>query len=252
LRKSIETILSTTIDAGVVANLLDTYELLLARNRAGDYQAALMQAGRFVEHTFRVIEFLRTGIVPASIKSISKTMREIEGDTSTNQSLRQLIPRAAYGMIYDVRSKRNAVHVNEIDPSAIDTSLAIAAAGWILAELMRLYHSGGDQEISSMMSALTRAKLPLVEVIENEVVVTSKVPVNIEMMLLLAHSAPRGLNRSELGRQAKCSPSSVTRSLQALEADRLVHKVRDNSFFLTAPGETVLAAWLQDQSGTRH
>lgn len=247
MRQIVEDSLGTEIDNSIVGDLLNSYECLISENRLGDCPAALMHAGRFVEHTFRAIEYVRTGKVVARINSVAATMRTIETATDLDDSLRILIPRAAYGMIYDVRSKRNAVHVNEIDPSPIDTTLAISAAGWILAELVRLYHSGSEREIARTMSALTQARLPLVEVISDDVLVSAKVPVNIELLLLLAHAAPKGLSRSDLGKFAKCSASSVTRSLQALESDRLIHKARDGVFYPTGPGETFLSSWLREQ-----
>jgi hypothetical protein len=247
VRQIVEASLSTAIDRSIVEDLLGSYERLIAENRLGDHAAALMQAGRFVEHTFRAIEYVRTGKAPALIKSVAAAMRTIEADTAIVDSLRILIPRVAYGMIYDIRSKRNAVHVNEIDPSPIDTALAASAAGWILAELLRLYHSGSEREIARTMSALTQARLPLVEVILDEALVSAKVPVNIELLLLLANAAPNGLTRSDLGKSAKCSASSVTRSLQALEADRLIHKARDGAFYPTGAGEIFLSSWLLEQ-----
>jgi len=245
MRDVIEDSLGTKIDPCVVADILDSYENLLVENRAADYASALMHAGRFVEHVLRAIEHVRTGAAPAAIKSVAATMRSIENDPTLSESLRLLIPRAAYGMIYDIRSKRNAVHVNEIDPSSIDTALAASAAGWILAELLRLYHSSSDRQIAQIIIALTRAQLPLVETIGDEVLVSTKVPVNIELLLLLAHAMPIGLSRGDLGKQAKCSASSVTRSIQALESDRLIHRDRNGTFHPTGQGEAFLLDWLQ-------
>ena len=50
-----------------------------------------------------------------------------------------MVPRIALAMIYDIRSKRGAVHVKEIDPRHIDVDLAVKAASWIMAELVRVY-----------------------------------------------------------------------------------------------------------------
>jgi hypothetical protein len=50
-------------------------------------------------------------------------------------------------MIYDVRSKRGAVHVKEIDPRYIDVELSAMAASWILAEFIRLYHSDDEASV---------------------------------------------------------------------------------------------------------
>lgn len=248
MRSAIEKSLATGLDPKIVEAILDSFENMISKNQTADYQYSLMQAGRFVEHVLRGIEFVRTGVVVTEIKSVAAEIRNIENDTGLNDSLRFLIPRALYGMIYDIRSKRNAVHVKEIDPSRIDTSLAISAASWVVAELLRLYHQGPEKDIVQLMGVLSRGRVPLVEVIADEALVTSKVPVNVELLLLLVHATPVGMSRTDLGRLAKCSASSVTRGLQSLTDDRYIHRVRDGQYFPTSTGEAYLADWIESKS----
>src|SRR2546421_4875890 len=108
--------LSRSIDPPVVAALLHSYEKVTARFRAGDLDALLSEAGKFVENTLRAVEHIRTGAAPAEIKAPSQTVKEIEKDQRLPEGLRILIPRIAHAMIYDIRSKRGAIHVKEIDP----------------------------------------------------------------------------------------------------------------------------------------
>jgi hypothetical protein len=130
--------LSGELDATIVAHVLDAYEELISKHRQGELEGALTKAGRFVEQTLRLIEGKRTGTVPSSIKSVSTTIRTLESDTCLPDSLRLLIPRVLYGMMYSPRSKRDAVHVNEVDPGGIDVAMAVSAASWVIAELLRL------------------------------------------------------------------------------------------------------------------
>ncbi len=210
----------------------------------GIFEAALTKAGRFVEQTFRFIEHIRTGTTPAEIKQIAATIRAIENDTTLPEPLRILIPRAAYGMIYDLRSKRNAVHVKETDPTAIDVALTVAAAGWITAELLRLYHRSDEKAVTDAMLALTRGSIPMVESINGEVFVGKAVPAKFEMLLLLAHAKPKGTSRTVLGNAAKCSQPSVSTALKALGSDRLVHLGADQCYYITSNGEQALSQWL--------
>lgn len=238
--------LASRIDATVVDNLLSVYEALVAKHRAGDAESALTRAGKFVEHTFRALEYLRTGVAPAEIKSPAATAKTIENDTNLPESVRLMIPRIALAMIYDIRSKRGAVHVKEIDPRYVDVSLAVAAASWIMAEFIRLYHVSAEQDVASTMALLTRANIPFVEAIGGEVIVSQVVPANIEMLLHLANYAPDGLTRTQLGQAAKCSASTVTRAIQKLADHRLIHKNAGGEFHITGPGEAYLARWLAE------
>src|SRR5438105_7461001 len=108
--------LSSHLDGATVVSLFETYEELIAKYRGGDLEGALTKAGRFVEHALRLIEGKRTGLVPAEIKSVAATIKVLENDTTLPEPWRLLIPRVLSGIIYNLRSKRDAVHVKEIDP----------------------------------------------------------------------------------------------------------------------------------------
>lgn len=244
MRDAIIADLSTKFPASLATELVEAYEQLVAKHRGGDLEAALTKAGRFVEHTFRLIEHIRTGTAPVEIKQVAVTMRAIENDMTLPDSLRILIPRAAYGMIYDLRSKRNAVHVKETDPTAIDVALTVAAAGWITAELLRLYHKSDEKAVADAMLALTRGTIPMVESINGETFVGRTVPAKFEMLLLLAHAKPKGMNRTVLGNSAKRSQPSVSTALKALATERMVHLGADKSYYITSNGEQTLGQWL--------
>jgi len=241
MRELITQNLSKTIDPKVVDDLLSSYERMVAKNKKGDIEGCLSIAGKFVENALRAIEFLRTGKTLSEIKSAITTVKEIEKDQKLPESIRLLIPRISIAMIYDVRSKRGAVHVKEIDPRSIDAALSVQAASWIVAEFLRLFHSDQEVAIAEAMSTLMRVNIPFIENLGGERVVTATVECGVELLLLLAESQPNGLDRAALGQSAKYSPSSITTSLQRLERKRLVHKTRDNKYHITGPGEQYLA-----------
>jgi hypothetical protein len=190
--------------------------------------------------------FSRTGTVPVEIKSPAQTAKVLENDTKPPEPLRILIPRIALAMVYDVRSKRGAVHVKEIDPRGIDVDLAAKAASWIIAELIRLYHRDDENAVHLEMIALTRATFPLLENINGEDFVSKKVPARVEIQLLLGRKGGEGATRSQLGRMAKCSPPRVTEAIKGLEKDRLVHQTERGVYHLTGTGEADLETWLAE------
>ena len=98
------------------------------------------------------------------------------------------------------------------------------------------------------MLALTRTSIPFIESLDGETFVGRQVKPATELLLLLAHASPNGMTRKVLGISAKCSPSAVTKGLQALEAERLVHKSASGSYFITSTGEAVLAEQLEGGS----
>jgi hypothetical protein len=246
VRNDVERNLASKIDSRVVTDILSAYEGLIQKHRALDAEAALTRAGKFVEHVFRALEFIRTGIAPAEIKSPAQTAKLLEGDTSLPESIRMLIPRIALAMVYDVRSKRGAVHVKEIDPRGIDVDLSAKAASWIVAELIRLYHIDDEDSVRLEMTALTRATFPLLESIDGEDFVSKKVPPRVEIQLLLGRKGGEGATRTRLGKMAKCDAPRVTEAIKSLLKDRLIHKTEKDIYYLTGTGEADLMKWLAE------
>lgn len=237
MRELIAKNLSTKIDAAVVASLLETYRKMVAERRKGGVEECLTQAGKFVEHTLRAVEHIRTGVVVPEIKYPAETIKSIEKDKTLPESLRILVPKVAHSMVYELRSKRGAVHVKEIDPREIDAALCVQAASWVIAELLRLYHADAEEAVAEAMAALMRVEMPLIETLGGEVVVTAKVPCAVELLLLVGRCAPIGIDRKALGESSKNLSSTVSKTLQRLDSDRLVHKAVDGRFHITGPGE---------------
>jgi hypothetical protein len=239
--------LSAAIEPRAATDLVESYEKLVSSFRRGDLDGCLTTAGLFVEHALRAVEFIRTGSAPPEIKSVAGIVKVIEGDATLSEPLRYLVPRVAQMAIYEVRSKRGAVHVKGVDPRHIDASLAVHAAAWVLAEFLRLYHSSDEQVVAEAMAALMRGHVPFVEAFGNERVVTRRVSCDVELLLLLAGTVGEGLDRTALGKASKYPPPRVSEAIRRLSDDRYVHQTRDGKYHITGPGEQFLAEQVASQ-----
>lgn len=232
--------LQKAVDPAVAKDMVAAHEKLLGEFRKGDAEAALNAAGKFVEHVLRAIEHVRTGAAPSEIRSVAGTIKAIEADGTLPESLRVLVPRIASAMLFNVRSKRGAAHVKEINPRHIDASLAAHAASWILAEFVRLYHVADETAVAEAMAALMQGNVPLIEKFEDEMVVTMPLHPETEVLLIVSASEPEGVDRKGLGLRVKQSAVAVTRAVQKLEARRHIHKTKTGVFRVTGPGEQSL------------
>jgi len=238
--------LSSAIDPGIVTDLLRSYDDLVTRYRKGDIDGCLSASGKFVENTLRAIEFIRTGKVFSEIKNASKTKSAIESDTSLPEPLRILVPRVSQAMIYDVRSKTGAVHVKGIDPRAIDASLAVHAASWVLAEFIRSYHVSDEADVEAVMGSLMRTYIPFIETFAGEDVVTRRVNCGLELLLLLANAGAEGMDRKQIGIASKFKSPTISNTLGKLADDRYIHRAANHRYFITGPGEQQASLQLAD------
>ena len=238
--------LSAHIPESIVNDLLQTHSEVTGSYRSGDLQNVLTKAGRFVEHTLRALEYLCSNKVVNRIKSVSEAINDLEQQTVLPESLRLIVPRVC-NAIYCVRSKRNAVHVNEIDPTQIDAAYVVATLNWVLAELVRIYHVSDEKLVKGTMDALSKSTLPLIEEIDGEHFVGKWVPAEVELLLLLTSAGSTGMTRRDLGKSAKCSPPSVTKGLKRLVQNRYVHLTNANLYVLTSHGQLYLAERLEHE-----
>lgn len=241
--------LKSAIAPQVADDLVRDYERLVAEYRKGDSEAALNACGKFVEHVLRAIEFRRTGSAPAEIKSVSGTLKDIEKDAKLPEALRVLMPRIASAMMFDVRSKRGAAHVKEIDPRHIDAALAVQAASWVMSEFVRLFHTGGEREVAEAMSVLMRGNVPLIEHFGDEMAITTPLSAETEVLLRVFAAEPVGIDRKTLGGAVKQQSSTVTKVVRRLEAARHIHLTKSGVYRITGPGEQALAGALAVVAG---
>lgn len=232
--------LVTKLDERLVDHLLGSYAKLVGAHRAGQRAECLREAGLFVDLTLMAIEFIRSGKTLTEVKNVSELVKNFGGDSSLPDPFRIIIPRFAQA-IYEVRSKRGAVHKKEIDPQGIDAAICASTASWIIAEFIRNYHSTDENRVAEAMAALMNVQVPLVETLGGEVVVTTAVPVGVEILLLIGQQGATA-TRKTLGASSKYAAPRVTEALKKHENDRYVHKAADGTFHLTAPGQRYLAA----------
>jgi hypothetical protein len=202
----------------------------------------LNNAGLFSEHVLCALVFDATGSVPKEIKNFSEAVKLVEKSSINSEALRLLIPRILGSSVYDLRSKRGAVHVKGVDPQKRDAVLAVTASSWALAELLAEYGNVVGSQLDTVIASLMRRKLPLIEHINGDAVVTADVPTHLEALLII-DGHPKGVSRRELGKLVKRSPSSVTHALTKLGDERLAHQ-SSGLWFITGRGEESIAKLL--------
>jgi hypothetical protein len=241
-RDKITAALSAGLPEKLVSELLDTFVASVTKFNAGDYEGSLNKAGFFAEHALRAFIFHATGSIPDEIERFSDSVKFLAKAGVADESVSILMPRILSAVAYDLRSKRGAAHVKGVNPKKRDAALAIMSLSWVLAEMVAVFSDMSGQELDSVVASLMRRQLPLVESIGGQPVVTAKVPVFIECLLII-DGHPEGIGRREIGRLVKASPSSITHGLSKLSKERLAHST-GGLWFITGPGEGALNRYL--------
>ena len=233
--------LATALPPSLVSDLLDTFVASAAKFNAGDYEGSLNKAGLFGEHALRALLFKVTGSVPVEIARFGDAVKMLGKAEGVDEATSILMPRILAATAYDLRSKRGAAHVKGVNPQKRDAALAITSISWVLAEMLSIYGNISGHRLDGMISSLMRRKTPLLEHIGGQPFVTAKLPAHVETLLII-DGHPEGINRRDMGRLVKASPSSVTHALTKISNERLAHCV-DGLWFITGRGEESLMAY---------
>jgi hypothetical protein len=150
--------------------------------------------------------------------------RQIEQTSGISRSLKIQIPRVLVAL-YEIRNNRNVGHVGgEVDPNHMDAVCVLQMSKWLLAELVRIFHTCSVQEATAIVDALVEREVPLVwRVGERTRVLDANMSMK-EKMLVLLHASAEPMQEQDLVASIEHSNPSVFRRdvLRAAHERRLV------------------------------
>lgn len=195
--------LQNHFDHKLVKELLGAYQESKRNFLIGGLRLNAIEGGRFCEAVFRILEQATTGGFTPINRQIDteKLMVKLANLSRTvhSDSIRLHIPRALR-VVYDIRNNRDAAHLADgIDPNLQDATLVVSTLDWVLAELIRLYHSCSPKEAGDIIAALVIRRAPAVQDFEGFLkVLKPKLKVGEYVLLLLYEKGNIGASFSEI------------------------------------------------------
>jgi hypothetical protein len=161
----VRTQLASALPPKLVDELLEGHAEAKRNFYLGGLRLAEVEAGRFCEAAFRILEFITTGNFTGLGKQINseKIINAVSQITSQSDSIRFHIPRSLRS-VYDVRNKRDVAHLADgIDPNLQDATMVISVIDWVLAELVRLYHVVSPNEAQKIVTNIVTKAVPIIQ-----------------------------------------------------------------------------------------
>lgn len=237
----ISTDLSTKFPSSLVSDLVSTFVSAVTKLNAGDYDGSLIKAGLFSEHALRALIFHVSGTLPDEIARFGDEVKNLSKAAVADDSIKTLIPKILAATAFDLRSKRGAVHVKGVNPQKRDAILSVTSISWVLAEMLSVFGTLTGNTLDSIISSLMRRKTPLIEHVGGQPMVTTKLPAYVESLLII-DGHPDGIDRRDLGKLVKASPSSVTHALTKIGTERLANCV-GGRWFIAPRGEDLISTY---------
>lgn len=141
MNKRVLNILESEFPNELANKLMEAYDNAIREYKKRNWKYFGNEMGRFVEVAIRMVELKTEGKYTNLRDKLAilneNRLKQFEQSQITNIiSFRILIPRQLYSM-YTIRNKRGMIHVNEIAPNYMDSTLLVNISKWVLAEFIR-------------------------------------------------------------------------------------------------------------------
>ena len=217
------------------ARLAQAIESLVGRTLAPDLAADFVKlrrdvatgtlerasAGKFVESFVQCLQQMSGGTYAIAPSVDDYLNKRVEGATGLPDGLRLCGSRIARS-VYTMRSKRNIAHKGEIDPNSIDLEFTYHGAAWIMAELIRCASDITMEEAGALIRLVNAPVGTLVEEIDGIRMVHARVPMRVEILILLHSKHPDLVTSAQLAEWIGKSAATIRARLSNLRSDRLI------------------------------
>lgn len=218
----------------LVSEALDAFESAKRRFFLGDFRPQAVDGGRFSEAVGRIVEWATTGAftpLTSNTFNMDQAIKNAEKSAAAaaSDSMRLHIPRTLK-LIYDIRNRRNTAHLRDgIDPSLQDATLIVNNMNWVLAELVREYHSVPAAEAQALIEELVAREVPMIQEFDGKPRLLKTIAAGDHVLVLL-YWADRTLSKSELAAWVPDKMrGNLTRTLKRLHDLHLVDLSPDSA-----------------------
>lgn len=230
---------------GLRVSLLEEYRSIVQNYLEHRWSPTELSGGRFCETVYSILHGHAAGSYPATPskpRDFVGACRSLESNIHVPRSFQILIPRLLPAL-YEIRNNRGVGHVGgDVDPNHMDATAVFSMASWIMAELVRVFHSLPIVQAQQVVDSLVERRSPLVWIGDSiKRVLNPKVPLKDVIVILLATS-PTNVAVSELFTWSDCKDKSYfMKLLRDLHSKRILELAADESSVELLPPGSRLA-----------
>lgn len=159
------TIALAAIPIGLRDPLLAEYRSITQNYAEHRWRPSELSGGLFCEIVYTILDgYGRPAYASGPSKPLNfpEACRRLEQNVSAPHSFRILIPRTLPAL-YDIRNNRGVGHTGgDVDSNHMDATLVLSMANWIMAELVRVFHTMPIEDAQKLVDALAERRTPLV------------------------------------------------------------------------------------------
>jgi hypothetical protein len=184
------------LPVGLRAELISEFNKLTKNFREGRWEPSEMSGGKICEIIYSILEghikgsFPDRAFKPANMVDDCKKL-ELADKAVFPRTVRIQIPRVL-AALYEVRNNRGAGHVGgDVNTNEMDAAYVLATAKWLVAELIRHFHSVSTDDASAAVELITERTNPLIWNVNGKKRVLNTALNAKEQTLVLLYGLPR-------------------------------------------------------------
>ncbi|HEY5641190.1 MAG TPA: hypothetical protein VIW01_14185, partial [Dehalococcoidia bacterium] len=230
-------------DGALAAELVDAFEEMKLRYFRADFRPSQLEAGRFAEAAWRILQLAASGKytpIGKTLPRVQDLLLQCEGadPATTHESIRLHIPRAL-AAVYNVRNRRDVGHIAaDVDANHMDAEHVVGTCKWVLAEFVRLFHGCPPGEAQAYVEAIVQRPVPLVQVFgDGPFILRPDLSGRDEILVTLYHQGTEGANLEELDRWLRTIDRRVIAArISELERSSRYVRRHDGRVYITEAG----------------
>lgn len=194
----------SNLPAEILNNLEKTYIQIIRNYHENRFEPSELNGAKFSETIFRLLEwytnenklYTKFG---QEIHNFSDSVRKFENLSKFPDSIRFHIPRMI-SSIYSLRNKRGVGHIGgDVNPNYMDSTIIVNISKWVLAEIVRIFHSVSLSEAQNIVENLVTKDYPIIwNVFDKKRVLDSNLDHEKKTLTLLYSSYPNFINEQDL------------------------------------------------------
>lgn len=223
------------------AALTERFQAIIKHYRIGEWESSELSGGKLCEIVYAIIKGHVDGKYPPKPqkpRNFVMACKQLErASKSLPRSIKIQLPRMLVAL-YEIRNNRNVGHIGgEVDPSYMDATVVLYMSKWIMAELIRIFHSTDTEKASKAVEDLVEREIPVVWKTNGTLrVLDTTLTMKDQTIAILYHSRD-GEKESDLVNWLEYSNKSVYRRsvLKKAHRERLLEYNEKSSQVVISP-----------------
>lgn len=236
----------------LVDSLIRASDELADNYAAGHLRPAELNGSDFAEATFRILQHLSQGRytpLNRSLPRVDNLLEQFER-SQLDDSLRVHVPRVL-NTIYDIRNRRGVAHLPAgVSANRSDAELVLTNAKWVIAELIRLFHTMTHEDAQRLVDTFAVTRPVLVEVFDGEPRIVARADLSLpqKVLVLLHWHEPDVPLREQLYEWLSDPNHRISTAIARLSARNQVHETAQQRIHLTQLGRDLARAVILEHS----